>query len=761
MRIITGLTFKTAALTLGLCLVAVGAVSVAGYLKSSEALLRSQAQGLEAVRSNRATAIERYFDSIIGQIETQSVSPDIAGALTDLTRGFDRLPADAARAVGGLDGAAGDVEAYYTNEFRPRLQDAGGKWTSASQYLPAEEAGVIAQSIYIANNPNPVGSKLELTSSDVDSAYNQSHESYHPFLRTFLERFGYYDIFLVSPSGQCVYTVFKEADFATNLFTGPYADTGLGQVCQKAWSLNSPGSWAIEDFAPYAPSYNAPASFIAAPVFDNGEKIGVIAFQMPVGKIAEIMSDEAGLGETGDTLLIGPDNLSRSSSRFLDSSAILAARFDDENLADVRGGKSTWNRRTQDGKEFLAAYQPLEIEGLDWVIVAQAQIDEVLAPARQLAATSAFIAAVVAAVAAIGSVVFARSLVRRVAVIKNAIVKIVESRGDLTVRVESRSRDELGELSRYFNAFVLTLHDIVRDLAAESKTVVEAAVAVRDSASQSADGIGKQHQQTEQIAAAIEELSATIQSVGQKSAEAAEVAANAGQGAVHGGSVVEETTQRICTIAELVQRGSDEILRLGKRSEEIGEIKKVINEIADQTNLLALNAAIEAARAGEHGRGFAVVADEVRKLAERTTKATQEVGNSILQIQSETRQVVQIMQDGKDSVTDGVEKARSAGETLEGIVENSKAVASAIGSIASATTEQTTASQQIAQSVEHITQFARTSSQLAGDAHEAALKIEASSQAIGASLGAFRLEGDAKSTGSVEAFAAVLERLKA
>lgn len=147
MNLVRGLTFKTSALMLAVCLVAVGAVSVAGYFRSSDALLQSQARGLEAVRSNRATGIERYFDSIVGQIETQSVSPDIAGALVDLARGFDKLPSDAARSVGGLDGATEDVEAYYANEFRPRLQDAGGKWTSASQYLPAEEAGVIAQSI--------------------------------------------------------------------------------------------------------------------------------------------------------------------------------------------------------------------------------------------------------------------------------------------------------------------------------------------------------------------------------------------------------------------------------------------------------------------------------------------------------------------------------------------------------------------------------------------------------------------------------------
>jgi len=216
-----------------------------------------------------------------------------------------------------------------------------------------------------------------------------------------LERFGLYDIFLVDPEGRVVYTVFKEKDFATNIKTGPYAETGLGKACRRALAL-SRGSFAFEDFAPYEPSYNVPAAFVASPIYDqNGEKIGVICFQFPVDRLNAIMSfgkkwKEVGLGESGEVYLVGPDKLMRNDSRFLKDMGGLVKeigttigihRVDTEGsreaLSGVKGEKIFPDYR---GVPVLSAYAPVDLPGgVRWAILAEKDFAEVMKMPHKLA----------------------------------------------------------------------------------------------------------------------------------------------------------------------------------------------------------------------------------------------------------------------------------------------------------------------------------------------------------------------------------------
>ncbi|HMN23754.1 MAG TPA: methyl-accepting chemotaxis protein, partial [Ignavibacteriaceae bacterium] len=190
---------------------------------------------------------------------------------------------------------------------------------------------------------------------------------------------------------------------------------------------------------------------------------------------------------------------------------------------------------------------------------------------------------------------------------------------------------------------------------------------------------------------------------------AAEASKTAGSFAVVGGSVVKETIEGMIRISEVVKRSSDTVQDLGKSSNEIGEIVQVIDDIADQTNLLALNAAIEAARAGEQGRGFAVVADEVRKLAERTSKATQEIAVMIKHIQKNTEGAVQSMQQGTKEVENGHALAEKAGNSLNEIINGAERVVDIVTQVAAASEEQSSASQQITQNIELITNVTQQS----------------------------------------------------
>lgn len=207
----------------------------------------------------------------------------------------------------------------------------------------------------------------------------------------------------------------------------------------------------------------------------------------------------------------------------------------------------------------------------------------------------------------------------------------------------------------------------------------------------------------------MQEMSSTVAQVSDNSNKAAEASRQAAETARHGGSIVEETLNKMRVIAESVRGTARKMEELGKSSDQIGRIIGVIDDIADQTNLLALNAAIEAARAGEQGRGFAVVADEVRKLAERTTTATKEIAQMIKNIQDETRSAVSAMEQGTKQVEEGVNSTAKAGDSLKEIIQMSEQVGEMITHIATAATEQSSATEQVNHNMEEIARLVKES----------------------------------------------------
>ena len=428
-------------------------------------------------------------------------------------------------------------------------------------------------------------------------------------------------------------------------------------------------------------------------------------------------------------------------------------RIQEETISDVVGKGPEARRRALEkmsgGAALAAKVQADCTELAKSVQEALKHDDETLARARSATLTTVLIAGLLTALC---GVLVAFLVSRQIASGMGSIVERIQTIGSGDLRGTERavhSNDEMGQALGSLGDMQKSLRETISSISQNAETVASASEEIAASASVAREGATRQSDQATQVATAMQEMSSTVAQVSDNSNKAADSARRAATLAKRGGEVVKEALVTMRSIASSVSATAAKIEELGRSSEKIGRIVGVIDDIADQTNLLALNAAIEAARAGEQGRGFAVVADEVRKLAERTTKATKEIAQMIENVQRETGTAVAQMQDGTKQVQIGVETTSKAGASLEEIIAAAQQVGDMIAQIATAATQQTSTTELINSNVEQIARITHQSADGAEQAAKACEDLSTLALSLQQLVARFNLgQGDAKSQGA-------------
>jgi class 3 adenylate cyclase len=484
MRLLNYLSIKSKLIAMLLAVSGCSIVAIAylGYRSGQENLTSRVFSQLTSVQASKAYQIESYFKNIRNHTQTLSEDPSIVAAMKEFTAAHQKL--QTAAIAPPFDQ---QIATYYRDSFLSRLGKTEVGNPVLESYTPKSPAARYLQYHYIAANSHPVGKKMLLDDPRDGSEYSSIHVRYHPIFRNIVQKFGYYDMFLIDPQGTVVYTVFKETDFITNYQTGPYKDSNLAQLTANVQAAKTRNYSRLIDFASYAPSYGAPAAFIAAPIFDKAEFIGTLAFQLPVDEINNVMTGNRkwasdGLGKSGETYLVGHDYLMRSVSRFLvedpkSYSATLRSLGVNANVVnriDQYGTsilqqpvRTTASEQAIGGKKgaqivkdyrnipVLSAYAPLQLENLDWVILAEIDLSEAYAPIyafqRQILISSTLLLLLVTLLAMALAHLFVKPINKLIASARRV------AGGELETIAAQDSGDEFGELANSFNDMVSSL----------------------------------------------------------------------------------------------------------------------------------------------------------------------------------------------------------------------------------------------------------------------------------------------------------------
>ncbi len=478
-RISNSLSIKSRLLLMMLAVSLISSLIIGflGWQTGRNALDNAIGSQLTSIRSSRAYQIETYFERIFSQTRTLAEDRMVVNAMQSFKVGYGEA---LERTL--TPEQYEQIEQYYQDAFLPQLSENVGQANLLIRYLSQRQVANYFQYHYLVNNQFPDGQKDELVLAPNDTTtYSRIHEFYHPVFRNLLYEFGYHDIFLIDlESGNIVYSVYKEVDYATSLIEGPYSESGLGVLAAKIRAQPERDRVTIVDFRSYEPSYGAPAAFVGAPIFDGNTAIGILALQLPVAEINNVMTGGEGwatdgLGETGETFLVGSDGFMRSVSRHfiedkeglledLGQSGVIQTQLDGIQTFDTTvmqlpvssqavtesfsGLSDTLVVNSYRGTPVLSSFERLNIEGLDWAVLAEIEEQEAFGPITNMQRRLLLWTVSLILLVAFAALLLARGFLRPIETLNDSVKAI--NQGAENVKIEADRNDEIGELGESF-----------------------------------------------------------------------------------------------------------------------------------------------------------------------------------------------------------------------------------------------------------------------------------------------------------------------
>lgn len=649
--------------------ISVASVGVMSYMQMSNTIESDAIAKVVAVEESMGQSLEKQFELIDADLRVLGNYNLTRDALVRLNAGFENLRKE------------GENPARY-------LQDA-----------------------YLTNSQYPVGQRHLADKADDKSYYTKFHAKYHDVFRRFMLEYNYYDVFLMNMEGDVVYSVYKENDFAMNV-SGPALN---GSGLHNAFDAALENGISFTDFQPYAPSAGDLAAFGGIAIKDKfGEDIGVLAVQLKPETFTDILTDDAGFSFDTKTFILGPDyrirfsqgvkpdDLEANPEFFVGTEVTSQLALKDKGFAIVP--------KPETGERMMMVFDKHRNHETELTLVWEISYDDAMSALTRLRNNLILVALVTMVVVTGVGLLIARSISRPLQDLQKGLQRFVAT-GDLTIRVGTDSKDEVGSSTRAVDEIMAMTQRSMTSIADGNNTANEASTKMMNAAKVMAANAETQSSSVEELSSSVEETESQVNSNAASAREA--------------NDLVVRTSDIVSDGKEKITRMVDSMDRIKQSSADIAKIIKVIDEIAFQTNLLALNAAVEAARAGQHGRGFAVVAAEVRNLAGRSAKAAQETSELIV--------------GSSKRVEAGVEVSNQAREAFDKIADDIAQVTDLVGKITLASDEQARGVTYINRAIQEISDAAMTNAVRAEELTVVANELSTSTDGVSHQIARFNL----------------------